>query len=193
MFEPWPTESKAKAVSEAYKQTDFLVVLILNINNRLLADLKRSDFVLWALWEQRLRMSQQGRRRKLSSRAEWTFWRQMLVAHLFQLRVLKAAIAALSAAWFSGQCVLFTKEEAELDGQIQQAELLAKLYDKIHRAVPAWKAINLGGAPDPDKTRALVKELEDMAKTEVLIACGEGHAAWTILQAHVRSKDSGGH
>ena len=88
MFEPWPTESQAKAVSEAHQQADFLVALALNINNQLLAELDRSVLVLWALSEQRLRMSQQGRRRKLSSRAEWNFWRQMLVAHLSQLRVL---------------------------------------------------------------------------------------------------------
>lgn len=130
-------------------------------------------------------MSQQGRRLKLSSREEWTFWREMLVAHFSHLRVLKAAIAALSAAQFNGQCILFTKQAAELDGQIEQAELFAMLYNKIHRAAPSWRAINSGGAPDPDKTEALVCKLEDLAKAEALLACGEGHAARTIVQAHV--------
>jgi len=179
MFEPWPTETKTKVVSEAREQTDFLVVLVFIINNQVLDQLDRSVLLLWALWEQRSRMSQQGRHLKLSSRAEWTFWRQMLVAHLSQLRVLKAAIAALGATRFNGQCVVFTKQAAELDGQIEETELLAKLYNKIHRAVPSWTAVNLGGAPDPDETRALVRELEDLARAEVLIASGEGHAART--------------
>ena len=55
----WPAEAKTKAIRQAREQTIFLMNLVFVVNNSLSEAMVRCGLLLWALQEQRWRMSQQ--------------------------------------------------------------------------------------------------------------------------------------
>jgi hypothetical protein len=179
-----PAKVVTKAALEARKQADFLVVLVLDVNERALTVLDQTSPLLQDLVKQRRRMVGQHR---LFDREDWTEWRKTLVAMLSGLRAFRTAIAAISEKWFDGHGVLFFKQQAELNSHIQMAESSAKLYNAVDRALPSWTAIKLSATPDSVRRQArrLERRLTDLAMAQALAACGEADAARRIMQAHV--------
>ncbi len=179
----WSAKTKTRAVSEATMQADFLVVLVIQLNQHLSNKLDHSALLLWALAEQRRRMADDVRRFKRCDGEEWAEWCTAIEDLYSRLQIWKAAAAKISRKCFDGDCCLFANQRSELDDEIANATVLACVYNKIHR-LPSWSAIKLPAAPSPAKTQILVRRLEDFARVEMLKARGDGEGAWKIAQAH---------
>jgi hypothetical protein len=182
-------EAVARAVLQAQKRTHFLVALVVQVNVKVFSESYKNFLSVELLAEQRARMGEQFDRYGSFDPEEWEWWRRILLANLSRMLRQQAAIAAISTKYYSGHRILFEEQKAELDGCIEKADLLARVYNARKGWLPCWTAMDLAALRRDVETRvpATMRELVDSTKSEILLDFGKPRAAWGIIQAHVLS------
>jgi len=180
-------ESVARAELEARKQADFLIVLVIKLNEEVRLNCLHSSphlaFLSVQLRWMRARFAEHG----VFNATEWGHWRELHIDTLTRMWVLRATIAAVSEQYYDSHSVLFSDRESSLNQHIQDAEALAKVYNNLEGIVPAWTAIDLATLQFSieEQVPAAVGELVAGAQANVLQVLGDWKAAWDLEQPHV--------
>ncbi len=175
-----------KAELQAWKQTDFLLLLIMNLNAEALEGQRERWLCLALLQQQLLRMAEDFDSGRPDKHNEWESWRQLLVSELRQHYRFQAAASLLGNRYFAGNAVLFQDSIGDLCGCIELLEKLVAVYDQCED-LPCWKAIDLGElrrAVEPQasgKASAAV----DVARAKVLRDLGDHEAANRLMKPHL--------
>jgi len=184
-------EAAARAVLEAQKQSDFLVRLVLCVNERLLSESERNVPSVELLVEQRARMAEQFDKHRVFESEGWEWWRKILLLNLVRMLRLQAVIAAICTKYYDGHRISFGEKQAELDGCIEKTELLAAVYNSRKESFPSWEAIDLASLRRDVKSQVprAMRELVDLARAQMHAAFGEPEVAHRLVQAHVLSSE----
>jgi hypothetical protein len=177
----------ARAELEAWKQADFLVVLVLKLNEEVLQNCQQSSPYLAFLWVQLRWMGAQFDEHGVFNATEWDHWRELLIDTLSRMWVLRATITAVSEQYYDCHSVLLLDQESSLNQCIEGAEVLAKVYNNLEGIGPSWTAIDLVTLQSSIEAQvpATVCERVAGAKASTLRAIGEWKAAWDLVEPYV--------
>src|SRR6266571_1731107 len=158
-----------KAELQAWKQTDFLLLLIMNLNAEALEGQRERWLCLALLQQQLLRMAEDFDSGRPAKHNEWEGWRQLLVSELRQHYRFQAAASLIGNRYFAGNAVLFQDSIRDLCGCIELLEKFVTVYNQCED-LPYWKAIDLG-----ELRRAV--EPQASSKASAAVGCRQGKGA----------------
>ena len=176
----------ARAEVEAWKQADSLVVLVFNLNDQVQQNFLQSWPRLLYLCVQLRWMGEQFDEHGVFNAAEWDTWREILIATLARMWLLRATIAAVSEQHYDSHSVLFLEQETDLNQCIHGAEFMAKLYNDLEGVLPSRTAIDLTALQSSIEAQvpAAVGERVAGAKAKTLRDLGEWKAAWDLEEPY---------
>jgi hypothetical protein len=178
------SESIARAALEAWKEADFLVVLLMQLYGTV--DFNRSLNVrdIFLLKEMFHRMLEQFAVHDQFDADDWNLWRKILIHTLDRLGQLRAVTAEISEQYYDGNPILFVDDERSLDEDVRAVEKMAKEYNSLKEELPRWTAIDLHARSSSIAVRlpALVGQRVAFAKAKTLQALGDWRGAWQLQQ-----------
>ena len=146
------------AVREARKQTDLLMLLVLDLHKRVRSKCEINHPYTELLRERFHRLLLESEFRNKCVPEEWDLWRALLEGKLFGMRVLKEIVLYVSNKYYDGQPLLFATDQDCLNSQIVSLEELTSIYNHNEK-LPRWKELNID-----DSLPLIRKHAENMAE-----------------------------
>jgi hypothetical protein len=176
----------ARAVREAQKEADFLIVLIRGLQKdvQLTCELNAPYVVL--LYEKLQRMREQIVRGSGFEPTAWGLWRGVLVRRLTEVWRLRETIKEISERYFEHHSLLFPEDERCLNEQICRLEELAEHCNTMQRSFARRARIDLKSLLSSIRKQVLfdVGESVAHAKSTTLEDFGEWEAARRVLEPY---------
>jgi hypothetical protein len=174
-------EQLEQAVREAQKQADTLILLVLNLHERVRSASKDAVVSIELIYERGLRMMLQAMYQDRSEPKEWDWWRDKLTVTLTSMLIMREIVTSISAKYYDCNPLLFAGDQERLNEQIALLEDTSKMYTHGQHALPHWKPITIPSTAE--HVEALVELLVDGAKAQTLAAFGEDEAARELLES----------
>lgn len=182
---PLGPELLERAVREAQKQADMLIVLILHLQDQVCCELRRHDPYAQLLFEQYRRMLLEQSMSRRSPPEDWDCWRALLIGRLITLGRLRKTVRAISARYYDGHRLLFATGENRLDCEIEVLEELAQHYNGMNGELSNWEVINIDvhSSSMAEQVEAQVEHYVTLATARTLAAFGEQEPARELLDS----------
>jgi hypothetical protein len=182
---PLGAEALDQAVREAQKQTDTLLVLILDVNQHVRSESRVNKVSVDLVIERYLLLLEREAYKRDCDAQAWESWRAQLITTWIAVRRLEMLVDRISDACFDGRVFLWAENKEGLHHDRTDLERLAKSYDRFEGTVPDWKAINLDAelSSVAEYIRAQAEHRVSMAKAKTLSDFGESEAATNLLDS----------
>lgn len=131
-----------QAVRDAIKQSDMLMVLVLDLHDHVRAKCAVNRIYCELLDERLTRIVGQTQYLGFVPKP-WELWRGLLIEKLLGMLSLRGVAQSISANYYDGHPLLFAEDENDLNTQIQCLEELLKEGNRIGAGLPAWEPIDL--------------------------------------------------
>jgi len=174
-------EQIEQAVREAQKQADTLILLVLDLHERVRSACKDAVVSIELISERWLRMMLQAMYQETAEPKEWDWWRNNLTVTLTSMLIMREMVTSIRAKYYDDAPLLFPAEQDRLNEQIAFLQATLKMYNDGQHAVPHWKPITIPSIRE--NVEALVELLVDRAKAKTLAAFGEDEAARELFDS----------
>lgn len=171
---------------QARKETDFLIVLAMDLQNEVHHECVVNEPYFMLLWEKLKRMLEH---LTLQNRFEpeiWELWRGVLILRLRTLLLLRDILGAISERYFDHQPLLFREETTDFEAHIRALEELVKHYNCLKGGIPVWTAIEFNTRVSEFKEQVAygMRRRVANAKSTTLRDFGESEEAWKMVQPY---------
>jgi len=190
-------ESVSEAALEAWKQADFMLVLVYLLNEEIRQEARVSTPCLRLLLVELGWMEEKHQEHGLFT--AWGGWRALFINTMTRTLLLRATIEAISKRMYDNHSLLFPDVETSLNHRIEWAELLAGGYNALEGVLPSRTAIDLAALRSSIEAEVPAEVANQVAhaQAKTLQALGEWKAAWDLLEPYalaglekLRSSDS---
>lgn len=174
-----------RVAREAKKQTDFLVVLALDLQQEVHFECTLNEPYIELLYEKFRRMLEHFVQGKFAP-SVWKQWRKVLIVKLMNLWRLRDTLEAISKKYFDHHAILFSEDARDLDSQIRILEELVAHYNSFNGRLPTWTGIKVQALRSRIQKEIDRRALERAAnaKKRTLEDLGESEAAWKLVQPY---------
>jgi hypothetical protein len=182
---PLRRELLDQAVREAQKQTDTLMVLILDVHEHVSSESRIDHVSVDLVLEKYWRLLERGGYKGEFDPVAWDSWRAMLINKWTAIICLRKLVDSISETCFDGHTLLFAEDEELLNGNITALERMAKMYNDSEHDLAARRAIHLDTESPfiAEHVKALTEFFVSRAKGKTLSAFGERDAATKLLDS----------
>jgi hypothetical protein len=183
-------ESIAHAALEAWKQADFLFVLLCDVQQEVMSfSFQNCPYVL-LLHEKLCRMLEHFCEDETFDPEAWDMWRMVLIDRLTSAWLLRETIKKVSEKYYDNSPLLFSGDENGFNRSIDSLETLANRYNSLEGGLPLWSAIDFAALSSliEGQVAAAVGERVAGAKAQTLRALGEWKAAWDLVEPYALAK-----
>lgn len=169
---------------EARKETDFLIVLVRDMQKEVRHECLLNTPYILLLCEKLKRMLEHFTLQNKFEPEMWELWRGVLILRLRTLQLLKEIIGTISERYFDHQPLLFREDTTDFERHIGILEEFVKHYNSLKGELPVWTAIELNArASDFRKQVSYGMRIRVAnAKSTTLEDFGELEAAWKLVQ-----------
>jgi hypothetical protein len=180
---PLEREVLDQAVREAQKQTDTLMVLILDVHEYVRSESRLNNLRVDLALEKYLRLLERYAFRGEFDPEAWDSWRAMLIETWAAISRLRKLVDSISETYFDGHALLFPEDDEVLNSDNSDLEGIAKSYNRSQHNLPHWKAIDLDAELSliAEYVPAQAEHFVLIAKAKTLDAFGERGAAMKLL------------
>jgi hypothetical protein len=174
----------SKAALEAWKQADFMFVLVHRLNEEIMLDARQSTPYLKLLLVELGWMEYKHEEHGIFT--AWGGWRALLLDTLAPMLLLRTTIEAISEQYYDNHSVLFPDQETRLNRGIGFAEMLAKGYNNLEGALPSWSEIDLAALQSSIEAEVPAEVAKQVihAQAKTLRDLGEWKAAWELEEPY---------
>jgi hypothetical protein len=170
-------EQLEQAVREAQRQADTLILLVLNLHERVRSKCQDAVMSIELICEQRQRLFFEATCQNKFEPKDWDSWRDRLFGTLTSMLVLREMVTSISAKYYDGHPLLFAADNDKLNVQIAYLQEALKLYNNLQHVLPGWKPITIDASFIAHHVEALAASLMDLSKVQTFAAFGEDEAA----------------
>lgn len=182
-FPPLEPERLDQVVRDAVIQADTLMVLVMNLQERVRSEWNQNLLHIELLNEKLKRMSQQLTYEHKLDPKDFDSWRGDLVTILSRMQLLKKAVVSITSQYYNNHPLLFEFDEQMLEIQVEFLKKSAEEYNCLQRFLPQWMAIDIDAQPSAEAIKAQVAQYVSVAKAKTLADFGEEEEARKLMDS----------
>ncbi|HET9410122.1 MAG TPA: hypothetical protein VFO39_22995 [Candidatus Sulfotelmatobacter sp.] len=179
-------ELAVNAVRDAQIRTDFLIILIRNLQREVQLECMLNAPYVMLLFEKFKSMLEDLTEHDRFDTEMWELWRAILIQRFCGMRRSRELVFAVSNKYFDRHPLLFREDADTLNEQIQCFEKFIKYYNRLKTELPDWRVIDLDSLASsilkylPDEVEKRVAD----AQATTLADFGESEAAWKTIEPY---------